>query len=97
MEKILKDWPKFEGGDNYSIDLVFNSGATISVDRRNRYSNDMSMTREEMGKCALLISKAPDMLEAMIEFCQRVDKGEIKSTYTYHKFKKLIAEATELS
>lgn len=55
---------------------------------------------DEIDECtladALLISKAPEMLEAMIEFCKRVDKGEISSTYTYKKFKRIISEATEL-
>lgn len=39
---------------------------------------------------ANLIAIAPDMLEAMIEFCDRVDRGEVKSTKTYNKFKELI-------
>jgi hypothetical protein len=34
-----------------------------------------------------LIAQAPAMFEAMQEFCIRVEKGEVKSTYTYNKFK----------
>jgi hypothetical protein len=30
--------------------------------------------------------------EAMQEFVDRVDRGEVKSTYTYNKFKKLLNE-----
>ena len=41
---------------------------------------------------ALLISKAPEMLEAMQDFCNRVDNGEVKSIKTYNKFKQLIEQ-----
>lgn len=53
-------------------------------------------TRElcEQKANAQLISKAPELLEAMQEFCDRVDKGEVRSTKTYNKFKQLIQEAT---
>jgi len=39
---------------------------------------------------AKLIAYAPQLLEAMIEFIERVEIGEIKSIKTYNKFKKLI-------
>lgn len=45
---------------------------------------------------AKLASKAPEMLEAMIEFCDRVDRGEVRSKKTYAKFKAIIKEATEI-
>ncbi|MGJ1362920.1 hypothetical protein ACR79B_20590 [Sphingobacterium spiritivorum] len=45
---------------------------------------------------ALLISKAPEMLEAMQDFCRRVDCGEVRSKRTYTKFKELIKSATEI-
>lgn len=44
---------------------------------------------------AKLIAAAPEMLEAMLEFCNRVEKGEVRSTYTYTKFKAIIKAATE--
>lgn len=43
---------------------------------------------------AKLIAAAPDMFAAMQEFVERVDKGEVRSTYTYNQFKAIIAEAT---
>lgn len=46
---------------------------------------------------AKLISNAPKLLEALIEFCERVDKGEVRSTKTYAKFKSLISIVTDIS
>lgn len=43
---------------------------------------------------ALLIQAAPDLLEAMQEFVGRVEKGEVRSKYTYTKFKEIISRAT---
>lgn len=39
--------------------------------------------------------KAPEMLNALIEFCERVEKGEVPSVKTYQKFKQLIKEEDE--
>ncbi|MFD2600187.1 hypothetical protein ACFSQ3_14610 [Sphingobacterium corticis] len=45
---------------------------------------------------ARLMSKAPEMLEALQEFCRRVERGEVKSKHTYVKFQELIKSATEV-
>lgn len=37
-----------------------------------------------------LFAQSLNMLEAMQEFCDRVDKGEVRSTKTYKKFKEII-------
>jgi len=42
---------------------------------------------------AHLIAAAPQMLEALEEFCARVDAGEVRSKRTYAKFKELIKAA----
>lgn len=47
-------------------------------------------SKEEMDANAKLISAAPEMLHAMIEFCDRVDVGEVRSTKTYNQFKLII-------
>ena len=49
---------------------------------------------EEMESNAKLIVQAPKMLEAMILFCDRVDRGEVRSKKTYASFKEII-KATE--
>lgn len=41
---------------------------------------------------AQLYNAAPKMFEAMKEFVQRVDDGEVRSKHTYEKFKAIIAE-----
>lgn len=51
---------------------------------------------EENKANATLIAAAPEMLEAMQEFVDRVDKGEVRSTKTYSKFKSIITKATAI-
>lgn len=54
----------------------------------------LSHESEEAKANAKLIAAAPEMLEAMQEFIDRVDKGEVRSTRTYNKFKEIINKAT---
>ena len=63
--KGTKVFPKYEGGDNTSIDMIFESGAVISIDRRDRYSDKLVMSREEMEANAKLIVAAPEMLNQL--------------------------------
>ena len=44
---------------------------------------------------AKLIAAAPDLLDAAIEFCRKVESGEAKSSKSYAAFKSAIAKATE--
>ena len=43
---------------------------------------------------AQLVSAAPDLLDAAIEFCRKVESGEAKSSKSYAAFKSAIAKAT---
>ena len=43
---------------------------------------------------ARLIAAAPDLLDAAIEFCRKVESGEAKSSKSYAAFKSAIAKAT---
>lgn len=45
---------------------------------------------------AQLIAHAPEMLEAMQEFCERVERGEVRSRKTYAKFKDILTRATTI-
>lgn len=98
--KGTKVFPKYEGGDNYSVDLIFENEATISIDRRSRYTEQCNMSREEMEANALLISKATEMLEMLIELREIFDKYRVDNEQQFSKYKqpleKLIKEATEL-
>lgn len=47
---------------------------------------------EENGKLA---AAAPELLEICIEFCERVERGEVKSSKTYAKMKEVIKKAIE--
>lgn len=69
--KGTKVFPKYEGGDNTSIDMIFESGAVISIDRRDRYSDKLVMSREEMEANGKLIECAPEMLEMLIRIRRR--------------------------
>lgn len=46
--------------------------------------------RAEMEANAHLIAASPTMYEAIQEFCDRVERGEVRSKRTYTKFKELI-------
>lgn len=63
--KGTKVFPKYEGGDNTSIDMIFESGAVISIDRRDRYSDKLVMSREEMEANAKLIAYSFEMWELL--------------------------------
>jgi len=87
--KGTKVFPKYEGGDNNSIDLIFESGAVISIDRRDRYSEKLVMSREEMEANAKLIVCAPEMLEFLEKYYRFLNLEEQKEA------KELIKKATE--
>ena len=50
---------------------------------------------DELKANAKLISKAPEMLEALKQFCKRVEEGSIRSRVTYGVFKTIIKEIEE--
>ena len=88
--KGTKKFPKYYGGDNYSIDLIFDNDAVISIDRRSRYNDDLVMSRKEMEANALLISKAPEILEMLINVKEHLNDDDKWSV------EQLIKQATEL-
>lgn len=92
--KGTKVFPTYYGGDNTSIDMIFESGAVISIDRRDRYSDNLVMTREEMEANAKLISFAPNMLE-MLEKLHGMCDG-LNIIGVRNEIEQLIKEATEL-
>lgn len=56
----------------------------------------MKMTNQEIDEAIqadLIREAAPELLEALEWFCERVDKGEVRSVKTYSKFKQLIKKA----
>lgn len=95
--KGTKVFPKYEGGDNYSIDMIFESGATISIDRRDRYSDEVVMTREEMEANAKLITCAREMLETIKDLLIDIEEITIPTSMneTIIKAHQLIKKATE--
>lgn len=52
-------------GSNYSIDIILPNDSEITISRYNRYSDRLAMDRAEMEANAMLISKAPEMLEML--------------------------------
>lgn len=83
-------------GDNASIDIVLDNAATISVDRINRYDGQLVGERSEMEANAHLIAAAPDLLQACIDFVNKVDSGRAKSTDSYNQMKAAIHKALNL-
>jgi hypothetical protein len=105
--KFTKGKWNYSGGDNSSIDIVLENNSTISIDRYDRYGSELVGTREEMEANALLISKAPEMLEMLksiisdFEGDYVVDEVIVDQPYKwlidrYKEAKQLIKEATEL-
>lgn len=54
---------------------------------------DDGSKKEELSANAHLIAAAPEMYEAMQEFVDRVECGEVRSVKTYSKFKAILAKA----
>lgn len=88
----------YDDGDNSSIDMVLDDNSTISVSRHDRYGDGLVGSREEMQANALLISKAPEMLEMLNKINITISiHGKIDSeTELHYQLNKLIKEATEL-
>lgn len=45
-----------------------------------------------MKRCAARLRKAARMSEAMQEFVDRCDRGEVRSRYTYDKFRAILGD-----
>lgn len=96
--KGTKVFPKYVGGDNYSIDLVFEKGNCICIDRTSRYTDEIVCDRSEMEANALLISKAPEMLEMLEELVYQFEgcNNSQQEDELLEQAKQLIKQATEL-
>jgi hypothetical protein len=47
---------------------------------------------DRIDRISLRAQSAKAAIEAMREFCERVDRGEVQSRYTYAKFKAIIED-----
>jgi len=93
--KGTKVFPKYEGGDNYSIDMIFESGATISIDRRDRYSDKLVMEREEMEANAKAIECTTEMLEMLFKVRDLFAKRQLPNEHEVNTFHSNISELLE--
>lgn len=57
------------------------------------YGGEGYQDKDTARATANLLSAAPEMYEAMKEFCERVERKEIGSVRTYEKFKAILAKA----
>ncbi len=84
---------------NYPGDVQDVNGNDLAVALREQQNGrrllifNIKQTTEQAIANAKLISVAPEMLEAMQCFCNRVENGEVKSVRTYSKFKAIIDKA----
>ena len=83
----LSGRPSVEASDELDCAIVHSDGFIQEYWRSARGDKEIHAN-------ARLIAAAPDMLEALQEFCRRVEAGEIRSKRTYAAFKALIAKAT---
>lgn len=84
--QIAKSWPHPEYPNDSSVCLIKQVCPIVEF---------LNATYEHKANAAL-IAAAPEMLEAMQEFVDRVEKGEVRSVKTYAKFKSIIAKATTI-
>jgi len=82
---------KINSEGNISINMFSAKGGLLT-----KLIDDDSKTFEEIKANAILMTNAPKLLEAIVEFCERVEKGEIRSKKTYSKFKTIIEKTTIL-
>lgn len=80
--RILYDWDK-QGFNHWSTDKPSGEKANYEVEEKDAES------------LAKLFAAAPEMIEALQWFIDRCDKGEVRSTRTYNRFKEIIKKATE--
>ncbi len=90
--KGTKVFPEYHGGDNYSIDLIFDNESVISIDRRSRYSGVLVAEREEMEANAKLITKAYAILELLNQFVEISDELSVPD-HLIETFANLYAKA----
>lgn len=57
------------------------------------YTNNRVIKGLEGNENAKLIAASPDLLQAAIDFVNKVDKGRARSTDSYNKFKAAIRKA----
>lgn len=62
----------------------------ITYDGCDRHNGMVGLTQSKCPLCQVL-----EMREAMQEFVDRVDKGEVRSRRTYAKFKKILGSKVE--
>ena len=90
-------WEYLYDGCDHCYDIVSDNSSICSTVSLDRISFD---TDKEIEANALLISKAPEMLELINEFylmcIQKTFPTEHELVYMAEKAKKLIKEATEL-
>jgi len=80
----------YELGESLSNDWDIDQATLLKIKEEiNEPSIDPYVTID-----AKLISAAPDLLEAALDFVNKVETGRAKSTDSYNKFKVAIAKAT---
>jgi hypothetical protein len=85
---------KMKIGRDYRLEFLKLSKEDIYDFLENIYGDYIHGWRQNLGESQntekRLTSKINELKEAMQEFVDRVDKGEVRSKYTYAKFKQLL-------
>jgi len=66
----------------------------MEVDSKEQYPDSIFESFEEEDAVEIIkrFNAYPQLIEAFQWFCDRVDKGEVKSVQTYARFKELLAD-----
>jgi hypothetical protein len=87
--EIAMNEAKFTKGDWRVERFVNNKGFEIAFNDDGEVVADYVYEESD----AHLIAAAPDMYDAMQELVDRVERGEVRSVKTYHKFKAILTKA----
>ncbi len=83
------DWQRIYAGQALQGLMTRNMSSALACEMAEEAGVRLAgkMSRLEDVSAELVRAKA-----AMQEFCDRVDRGEVRSAYTYNKFKDLLGE-----
>jgi hypothetical protein len=79
--------------EKQSVKAVWACLERIAINLKIKDTESLSLAVEIEERISALLKERSAMLEAMKEFVERCERGEVQSTYTYNKFRAIIQDA----